>query len=506
MKKYIGAILAAWFTIGTLSLCWNLYDERKERKTLALNNAQTFFSQLVLTRKWNAQHGGLYAPVGPDVQPNPHLIDPARDVITLDGVQLTKINPAFMTRQLAEISAQKENVHFHITSLNPIRPENKAEDWEREWLADFEKGIQERGMFWEDSDNIHFRYMAPLFVKKECLKCHGIQGYKIGDIRGGISLSMPVKLPLHNWQMILSHLLIIITGALVILFFGDRLIENQKHLIDANASLAKEANNRKLTQIELQNARDNLEDRVHERTAELRQINKALNEFAYIISHDLQQPLITVQAFSGQIRKKCLGELNDQCLSYLNKIDSSNMRMQELIDGLLQYTRVTSDHGSYEKVNLETTLGNVLDDLSVPIEQTGAVIIADALPTIEANSLQMRQLFQNLLSNSLKYCHTGKKLKITVATERLNNEPDGSDKYRITVEDNGIGFKKEHNERIFNIFEQLPKDGEYQGTGIGLSICRTIVEHHNGSITAEGSPDNGARFTITLPVHQSGQS
>ncbi len=502
MKRYITVTLALWFIIGILSLCWNLYDERKERETLAFNNGRTFFSQLIQARKWNAQHGGIYVPVTQDVQPNPYLVDPLQDVITQEGLRLTKINPAFMTRQLAEISAKEAGVQFHITSLKPVRPENKATDWERKWLLDFQNGIKERGKFFRNSENTQFRYMAPLFVKEECLKCHAKQGYDVGDIRGGISLTLPVELPLLNWKMILSHLFVIITGAVLILFFGDRLSKQQKQLIKTNISLQEEVQNRKQAQQELQNARDSLEETVQERTANLRQINTALNEFAHIISHDLQQPLMAVQSFSSRIRKKCQDALNDQCLVYLDKIDSSSTRMQELIDGLLQYSRVTSDHGRFERVDLAVILKNVLDDLSIQIEQAGAVIRASSLPVIEAYSLQMRQLFQNLLSNSLKYRHTEKRLEISVEAERLDNQPDGIDKYRITVEDNGVGFEMEHSERIFNIFEQLPQDGEYQGTGIGLSICRTIVEHHNGSITAEGTPGHGAKFIITLPMRR----
>jgi len=506
MKRYIGAILVLWFVIGITSLYWNLYDERKEKETLAFNNARTFFSQLIQARKWNAQHGGIYVPVTQDVQPNPYLVDPLQDVITQEGLRLTKINPAFMTRQLAEISAKEAGVQFHITSLKPIRPENEATDWEKKWLLDFQNGVQERGKFTGNSRNTQFRYMAPLFVKEECLKCHAKQGYKVGDIRGGISLTLPVELPLHSWKMILSHLFIILSGVVVILFFGNSLFKQQKQLIKTNTSLWEEIKNRKQTQQELQNARDNLEETVQERTANLRQINTALNQFAHIISHDLQQPLMAVQAFSGRIREKCQSELDDQCLSYLDRIDSSNMRMQELIDGLLQYSQVTSDHGRFEKVDLAVILKNVIDDLSATIEQTGAAIQVGALPTIEAYSIQMRQLFQNLLSNSLKYRHPERKLEISVNTESLDNEPGGKNSYRITVEDNGIGFEMEHNEWIFNIFEQLPKDGEYKGTGIGLSICRTIIENHNGSITAQGSPGRGAKFIITLPELHKGKT
>ena len=502
MRKYITVILITWLTAGLFSLFWNLYDEKKERETLAFQNARTFLTQLVQTRTWNARHGGVYVPVGPDVQPNPFLDAPDRDLTTENGLQLTKINPAFMTRQLAEIAAKQSGARFHITSLAPIRPENRAADWERKWLEDFHGGAKERGSFITTLNETQFRYMAPLFVNKECLQCHAKQGYKLGDIRGGISLILPMDVPLFNWGMLSSHLLAMVAGSVFILFFGGRLTESRKELIAANTSLENEVSERKQTQEELLEARDKLEERVQERTAELSRSNQALQEFAHIISHDLQEPLMLIQAFSRRLRKKGQTALTDQCCLYLDQVDSSAIRMQELIDGLLQYSLVTSKARQFEQVDLKNMINDVLDDLAVSIEKTGAIITIIDLPTIEANLLQMRQLFQNLISNSLKYHCPDKKPEIIINTKPAESGDDGEYRLKITVQDNGIGFEPQFKDRIFNIFEQLPQDGEYQGTGIGLSTCRAIVEHHNGSITADGSPGQGAKFIIELPLNQ----
>lgn len=481
MRKYITVILITWLTAGLFSLFWNLYDEKKERETLAFQNARTFLAQLVQTRTWNAQHGGVYVPVGPDVQPNPFLDDPKRDLTTENGLQLTKINPAFMTRQLAEIAAKQSGARFHITSLTPIRPKNRATDWERKWLEDFQGGAKERGSFITTLNETQFRYMAPLLVNKECLPCHTKQGYKLGDIRGGISLILPMDVPLFNWWMLTSHLLAMVVGSVFILFFGGRLTESRKELLEA---------------------RDKLEERVRERTAELSRSNQALQEFAHIISHDLQEPLMLIQAFSRRLREKGQMALTDQCCLYLDQIDSSAIRMQELTDGLLQYSLVTSKARQFKQVDLKNVINGVLDDLAVHIEKTGAVITIIDLPTIEADLLQMRQLFQNLISNSLKYHSTDKKPEIIIDTKPADSGTDGESRVKITVQDNGIGFEPQFKDRIFNIFEQLPQDGKYQGTGIGLSTCRTIVERHNGSITADGNPGKGTKFIIELPLNQ----
>ena len=271
MRKYITVILMTWLTAGFISLSWNLYHEKKERETTAFQNARTFLTQLVQTRTWNARHGGVYVPVGPDVQPNPFLDDPERDLTTEKGLQLTKINPAFMTRQLAEIAAEQSGARFHITSLAPIRPENQAADWERKWLKDFQDGAKERGSFITTPNGIQFRYMAPLFVRNECMQCHAKQDYKLGDIRGGISITLPMDVPVFNWKMLISHLLAMAVGVGCILFFGARLIENRNTLIAACTNLENEVHERKQAQKELQETRDQLEERVQERTAELSQ-------------------------------------------------------------------------------------------------------------------------------------------------------------------------------------------------------------------------------------------
>jgi len=502
MKKFITAILFTWLTVGFISLFWNLNAKKQERETIAFQIARTFLTQLIQARTWNARHGGVYVPVSPDVQPNPFLEDPERDVTTKNGLQLTKINPAFMTRQLAEIAAKQGGGQFHITSLTPIRPENRAEDWERKWLEDFQGGAKERGSFLSTQKGIQFRYMAPLFVDKECLQCHAKQGYKLDDNRGGISLVLPMDVPLFNWGLLISHLLAMITGSTFILFFGAKLLESRNKLITTNTCLKNEVHEREQAQAELLEAHAKLEDRVQERTAELKRSNQALQEFAHVISHDLKEPLMLIQLFNMRIRKTSKPVLTNQCCLYLDRIDSSASRMQELIDGLLQYSQVTSKKRQIEQVDLKKMINGVLDDLFISIKKTDATISITDLPTIEADLFQMRQLFQNLISNSLKYHNPDKKPEIIINTKLIDSDSRGADRVQIIIQDNGIGFEPQFKDRIFNIFEQLPNEGTYKGTGIGLSICKTIVKRHNGSIAANGSPGQGAKFIVELPLNQ----
>lgn len=174
---------------GLLRQEWRVLDEQVT--AIARERGVTLFNLIEVTREWNARHGGVYVPVTESTQPNPYLKVPQRDVVTQDGQQLTKINPAYMTRQIAEIAELSSGVRFHITSLKPIRPENAADAWEQESLAAFEQGKTETLRYFDaDGAPVH-RYMAPLLVKPSCMKCHAEQGYQVGDVRGGISVTMP---------------------------------------------------------------------------------------------------------------------------------------------------------------------------------------------------------------------------------------------------------------------------------------------------------------------------
>lgn len=182
-------LLVTLLTAGVLYL--EFQDIDRQMETLARERGAVLFRLVELTRDWNAAHGGVYVPVTETTKPNPYLKHPRRDLETVGGMRLTMINPAFMTRQIAEIAEQADGVRYHITSLNPIRPANAADPWESNALRSFEQGKSEAlELVFEERGPQH-RYMAPLLVKKACLNCHAEQGYRLGDIRGGISVSMP---------------------------------------------------------------------------------------------------------------------------------------------------------------------------------------------------------------------------------------------------------------------------------------------------------------------------
>lgn len=225
-------MMAVWICIQGLFLYWLEIDSRLEEKRLAQSTANAFFQQVVISRQWNASHGGVYAPITATTQPNEYMPSQGRDLIADNGLRLTKINPSHMTRQIAELAQKNESgIQFHITSLKPLKPENKATEWEERWLKSFEQGIKEQGEFFEDGAITWFRYMAPLLVGPDCLQCHAQQGYKEGDIRGGLSISLPY--PTHTHHSLFAGFGSVAVIGLIFIFIGGTLYTRKQRLFDA---------------------------------------------------------------------------------------------------------------------------------------------------------------------------------------------------------------------------------------------------------------------------------
>ncbi len=236
---------------------------------------------------------------------------------------------------------------------------------------------------------------------------------------------------------------------------------------------------------------------------ELERSNDELQQFAYISSHDLQEPLRKIQAFGDRLQQRYADELDERGLDYLRRMQDAADRMQTLIHDLLLLSRVGTHTQPFAPVDLNLILTYVLADLEARIEEAEAQVQMAELPVIEADETQMRQLFQNLLSNALKFRHPQTPVVITITCEVIAEALVGRDYCRLAVQDNGIGFDEKYSERIFGMFQRLHGRNEYEGTGVGLAICRRIVERHHGRITAQSSPGQGSTFIVTLPRQQS---
>ncbi len=275
----------------------------------------------------------------------------------------------------------------------------------------------------------------------------------------------------------------------------------------------QEISARKKLEEVLRDINTDLERRVAERTQELRQSNlnlehsnQELQDFAYVASHDLQEPLRKIQAF-GNLLEEEYGEVLGEGRDYLERMRSAAARMSALIEDILSFSRVTTKAREFTKVDLNEVIAGVLDDLETRIKDTGATVSVGKLPVIQADPMQMRQVFQNLIGNALKFHkpEVPPVVKIEALTEI--SQTDKKKYTKVTIEDNGVGFDVKYLDRIFAVFQRLHARDSYGGTGIGLAVVRKIVERHGGSITASSKPNKGATFIVSLPLkHKKGET
>jgi PAS domain S-box-containing protein len=248
---------------------------------------------------------------------------------------------------------------------------------------------------------------------------------------------------------------------------------------------------RKLAETELRNYKDHLEELVAARTAALAASNAELERFAYISSHDLQEPLRMVTCYLQLLEKRYKDKLDDDANDFINFAVDGAKRMKTLINDLLSYSRVGTKGRKFEPINCEQVVKDALDNLAIAIKESGARITYDFLPTVMGDATQLVQLFQNLIGNAVKFRGT-RQPEILIRTEEKNGF------WKFSVHDNGIGIKQEHFGLIFQVFQRLHGRDEYPGNGIGLAICKKIVERHGGTIEVESVPGVGSTFIFTI--------
>ena len=237
-----------------------------------------------------------------------------------------------------------------------------------------------------------------------------------------------------------------------------------------------------------------------EYTQKLERSNRELIDFAYVASHDLQEPLRKIEAFGDRLMKKYSPILPEDGRMFVDRMQTAAERMRRLINDLLSYSRVTTNAKPFSWISLSDVLGDVVSDLQIRIEESNAKVEYGDLPRLEADVTQLHQLLQNLIANALKFRKPDVAPVVTIAANIVPGTGDDQPSYVvINVSDNGIGFENQFKEQIFTIFQRLHSRNEYEGTGIGLATCRKIVERHGGTITADGRPGEGATFEIRIP-------
>ncbi len=284
------------------------------------------------------------------------------------------------------------------------------------------------------------------------------------------------------------------------------LVASEKKLKLANEELEKEIEERKRSQEKV----DELNRQLMLNIEQLKATNEELDNFAFIASHDLQEPLRKIRTFSDMLLTRYSSELSPPVVDYLEKIDKSSKRMQSLIEDILMFSRFSNNTDDFVEKDLDGILDQVITDLDLNIQSRKAEFKRNKLPLASIVPAMMHQLFQNLISNAIKFCKEGTEPRIEISSTSLKGKdiPGApatlaeNDFHGITIKDNGIGFDEQFCDMIFVIFKRLHNSQAFEGTGIGLAICRKIADKHNGYIFARSKPGEGSVFTLALPVKQ----
>jgi signal transduction histidine kinase len=470
LRVFVLAVATAWTVIIAASLYWNIRQIRKNTLVEAVIQARVAHEKDITYRRWNTMHGGVYVKISEESPPNPYLAGiPERDVETTTGTRLTLVNPAYMTRQANELQGTEYGVMAHITSLNPLRPENAPDEWERQALEQFEKGAAEVHSVSLIMGKEYMRLMHPLRTEEGCLRCHLEQGYQVGDVRGGLSAAIPME-PFRaiEWKNIftvsLAHSLLWVLG-LAGHFLGTReLVLSEKERLEA------EKNTRRYAR-------------------ELEETNRLKDLFIDIMRHDLLNPTGVIKCYVGYLLEE---ETDPRKRDLAQKIEIVNSKLTEMIENASKYSRLE------EMKEIECSredLNKIVREavLLVTCQGNGAEMEVKFMNDGEApawvNSM-IGDVFVNLTSNAMKYAGEGKRIEVNIE--------DSGNEWRVSVKDFGPGISDEDKETIFTRFERLQKES-VQGTGLGLAIARRVVDLHGGRIWVEDNPEGGCIFFVSLP-------
>jgi len=515
-------------TVLTITMGFSLYLVSKRHKELVMGQvdlqARALFRQILLTRRWIADHGGVFVEKLPWKKPNPYIGEDA--VITdIKGKRYIKETPAMVTKELSKY-AQKEGLFwFHITSLKLVNPQNAPDEFEKKALILFEKGEAKEMSRIDDVEGSHiYRYIAPLYVEKACLRCHAKQGYKVGDVRGAISVIIPMDNILS--QLTSERRIIILAGVIntailtLILYFMMRILvltplarirasmkklSRQKMIETSIIRTGDELEELSRSFIEmaksLKNYQDNLKRMVHSATRSLEEANVRLSElnrrksdFIARVSHELRTPLTSIKGAMEYLSAKLNSNSGQEELQdFIRLIKNNTERLIKMVNDTLDLERIESNafelHMS--EFNLLRLTKEVLHGFSTTTSEKGIVFKLHGNPEslIKADEDSIRQVIINLVSNAIKFSPPNSEIRINIS--------DSASDVTFSISDEGPGIPEEEIERVFDRFYTR---SSADGTGLGLAICKAIVDAHGGTIRAEcDKKAKGCTFTFTLP-------
>ncbi|MBC8234121.1 DUF3365 domain-containing protein [bacterium] len=430
-------------------------------------NAKSMFDNIVLTRRWNANYGGVYVHKGPGMKSNPYLEQP--DIKTVDGKTYTMKNPALMTREISEYAQEIERFSYHITSLKLLNPANAPDDWERNALQKFEDGIPEMTQITTLNGSKVYRFIAPLKYESSCVPCHAKQKYNIGQIRGGISVTVPfektsVNLKENRLSMVGLALGVLLAFGFVLYFFVWRL----------------------MNQLETHNSR-------------LVELNELKNNFLGIAAHDLRSPISIFKSSVGILLGGVLGEVPESQKDILRKMNVASENMLNLINNLLDYSTIEAGklELNKEKINLAEYLREIHEEDALLAKGKSINLklnLESQPPEIMFDRNRIRQVINNLVSNAIKFSYPETVIILKAETH--------GEKIKISVIDQGLGIPSDEIHKLFSDFAKtsVQPTGDEKSTGLGLAIAKRIVEAHGGRIWVESQVSKGSTFSFTLPL------
>ncbi|QJB55446.1 response regulator [Pseudodesulfovibrio sp. zrk46] len=460
-----------WLLFLLVLAVWSARSERSHVATMAEREAKAFFQQVVITRAWNAAHGGVYVVSTPQNQPNPYLKEKGRTVETVQGVTLTKINPAYMTRQISTIARSDHDVNFHITSLDPIRPGNKADEWEAEALKEFDRGAKEKFDLVATRYGQFFRYMAPLMAEKRCMRCHAEYGHSDKTILGGISVTFAAEPLIHTRKSSVAQTHLAFTLIFLVGFVG---ICGSTYLIQKKREEAERANRTK-------------------------------SVFLANMSHDMRTPLNGIMGMTELMQKKGLAHTQNR---YAEMVRHAAWTLLEIITDITDFSRLESGRLELsEKVfDVRGMLEEALSVFRFESENKGVALSIEVSPDVprvlKGDAFRLKQVVTNLVGNAIKFTQDGH----VYVRMSLGEPPTGKAaaglcnpvRVRVEVEDTGMGIPEEEQAEIFESFRQVDESyaKKHEGSGLGLAICKQLVAMMGGTISVDSVLGKGSIFAF----------
>ncbi|MBU1566265.1 MAG: DUF3365 domain-containing protein [Proteobacteria bacterium] len=456
----------SWTLICLFATYWNVAEIKDKSLDLAQKEARTILDKDQALRYWATDHKGVYVPATEATPPNPYLSHiPERDLLTPSGLHLTLMNPSYMLRQVMDRYGTLYNNKGHITSLNTLNPINKPDQWETSALQAFETGKLETSAYTELDGQEYFRLMKPMFTKPGCLGCHAQQGYKEGDVRGGVSVSIPLapyrKMETDSLRSLYStHLFFWATGLFIISLSFYRSIKR----------LAQRLAGEKL----------------------LQEQSEKIQLFAYSVAHDLKNPVIAIHALARVMNKRHLDGLDLKSRQYCEQIEKSAEQVSALVDQINAF--ISSKEQPLQKAPLDflEICQTVRAENDHRLRER-IIIWSEPLQVgvLEADRLVILRIIRNLVDNALKY--GGETLsRITITYE------ESASLHTIRVINDGRPIAPEDCQNIFQRYKRHCSDSAVEGTGLGLAIVRELVDLHGGQVWVESDGRQGVTFSFTI--------